>query len=135
MGPALWSRVDGSNEIGLRAQSACGLWPLPTRRGYPLTRRWPVPKYLIDRNFSKITEDELGEFAKNSKRIAIESFHDVVWHHSHVVIDPNGVVHTFCIYSAPSESRIREHGAAFGGHQIDSISEIAGDVDPDEIAV
>ena len=58
-----------------------------------------MPKYLIDRNFSKITEDELGEFAKNSKRLAIERFHDVVWHHSHVVIDPDGVVHTFCVYS------------------------------------
>jgi hypothetical protein len=95
----------------------------------------PVPKFLIDRNFSKITEEQLGEFARNSKRMAIEKFHDVVWHHSHVVIDPDGVVHTFCIYSAPDESRIREHAAAFGGHQIDSISEIAGDVDPDEIAV
>jgi hypothetical protein len=94
-----------------------------------------VPKYLIDRNFSKITEEQLGDFARNSKRIAIETYHDVVWHHSHVVIDPDGVVHTFCIYSAPSEERIREHAAAFGGHQIDSISEIAGDVDPDEIVV
>ena len=69
----------------------------------------PLPKYLIDRNFSKITEDELGEFARNSKRIAIERFHEVIWHHSHVVIYPDGVVHTFCIYSAPTEAMIREH--------------------------
>jgi hypothetical protein len=54
-----------------------------------------VPKFLIDRNFSKITEDELAEFARDSKRIAREHFHDVTWHHSHVVIDPDGVVHTF----------------------------------------
>jgi hypothetical protein len=27
-----------------------------------------MPKFLIDRNFSKITEEELGEFARNSKR-------------------------------------------------------------------
>jgi hypothetical protein len=51
------------------------------------------------------------------------------------VIDPDGVVHTFCIYSAPDEARLRAHAAAFGGHQIDSIAIIAGDVDPDEIAV
>jgi Protein of unknown function (DUF4242) len=94
-----------------------------------------VPKFLIDRNFSKITEAELGEFAKNSKRLAIERFHDVIWHHSHVVIDPDGVVHTFCVYSAPTESRIREHAAAFGGHSIDWISVIADEVDPEEIAV
>ena len=94
-----------------------------------------MPKFLIDRNFSKITEDELGDFARNSKRIAIERFPEVIWHHSHVVIHPDGVVHTICIYSAPTEAMIREHAEAFGGHQIDSISEIAGDVDPDEIAV
>jgi hypothetical protein len=104
--------------------------------GYPSPRRWfPVPKFLIDRNFSKITEEELGEFARNSKRLAIERFHDVTWHHSHVVIDPDGVVHTFCVYSAPDESRIREHAAAFGGHSIDWISVIADEVDPEEIAV
>jgi len=39
------------------------------------------------------------------------------------------------VYSAPDESRIREHGQAFGGHQIDSISVIAGEVDPAEILV
>jgi hypothetical protein len=104
--------------------------------GYPSCEEVPaVPKFLIDRNFSKITEDELGEFAKNSKRLAIERFHDVIWHHSHVVIDPDGIVHTFCVYSAPSESRIREHAAAFGGHSIDWISVIADEVDPEEIAV
>ena len=59
----------------------------------------------------------------------------MTWHHSHVVIDPDGVVHTFCIYSAPDEARIRGHAAAFGGHSIDRISVIADDVDPEEIAV
>ena len=58
----------------------------------------------------------------------------MTWHHSHVVIDPDGVVHTFCIYSAPDEARIRG-AAAFGGHSIDRISVIADDVDPEEIAV
>ncbi|MGI8616781.1 MAG: nickel-binding protein [Actinomycetota bacterium] len=85
----------------------------------------------MDRNFSKITEDELGELAKNSKRMAIECFHDVVWHHSYVVIDPDGVVHTFCIYSAPDEARLRAHAAAFGGHHrrmeaLQGVSDILG---------
>ena len=35
-------------------------------------------------------------------------------------------MHTFCVYSAPDEARIREHAAAFGGHRIDGISVIAG---------
>jgi hypothetical protein len=34
-------------------------------------------------------------------------------------------LHTFCVYSASDEARIREHAAAFGGHSIDWISVIA----------
>lgn len=63
--------------------------------------------------------------------MAIECFHDVVWHHSYVVIDPDGVVHTFCIYSAPDEARLRAHAAAFGGHHrrmeaLQGVSDILG---------
>jgi Protein of unknown function (DUF4242) len=121
-------RTRRGSQLALRAQNA--------RRGYPSSPEVVhLPKYLIDRNFSKITEDELAGFARDSKRIARERFHDVTWHHSHVVINPDGVVHTFCIYSAPDEARIREHAVAFGGHSIDWISVIADEVDPDEIAV
>jgi uncharacterized protein DUF4242 len=94
-----------------------------------------MPKYLVVRNFDRVTDDELGQLALSSKRIAIAQFPDIVWHHSHVVVDGKGVVRTFCVYSAPTEDMVREHAAAFGGHKIDDISEIAGDVDPEELVV
>lgn len=94
-----------------------------------------MPKYLVVRNFDRVSDDELGELALSSKRIAIAQFPDIVWHHSHVVVNPEGVVRTFCVYSAPNEDLVREHATAFGGHIIDDISEIAGDVDPDELVV
>jgi len=45
------------------------------------------------------------------------------------------VLARFCIFSAPDEARLRALAVSFGGHQIDSIAIIAGDVDPDEIAL
>ena len=94
-----------------------------------------MPKYLIVRNFDRISDDELAVLAQSSKRVAIERFPDVKWLHSHVVVDAKGVVRTYCVYLAPTEDLVREHAAAFGGHVIDDISEIASDVDPEEILV
>ena len=94
-----------------------------------------MPKYLVERNFGLKSDDEMVQLGRSSKRLAIDRFPDVTWHHSHVVVDADGAIRTYCIYSAPNEERVREHAAAFGGHVIDVISEIAGDVDPDEILV
>lgn len=94
-----------------------------------------MPKYLVERNFGLKSDDEMDELGRSSKRLTIDEFPDIVWHHSHVVVDADGSVRTYCIYTAPNEERVRQHAAAFGGHFIDVISEIAGDVDPDEILV
>lgn len=94
-----------------------------------------MPKYLVERSFGLKSDDEMDELGRNSKRLIIDQFPDVVWHHSHVVVDADGAVRSFCIYSAPNEDRVRQHAARVGGHAIDEIHQIAGDVDPDEIFV
>ena len=53
-----------------------------------------------------------------------------MWRHSHVVVDDEGNVRTYCIYEAPDEETVRAHSADLGRHGIDSIEEIAGDVTP-----
>jgi hypothetical protein len=41
-------------------------------------------------------------------------------------------VHTYCVYAAPNEEIVREHGKKLGRHTIDALHEIAGDVTPDD---
>jgi hypothetical protein len=91
--------------------------------------RGSVPRYLIVRTFT-VDADEMPEVGRRSKQVGQEQFPQIAWEHSHVAVDDQGVVRTFCIYSAPDETAIREHAVALGQHTIDSVHEIAGDVSP-----
>ena len=68
-----------------------------------------------------------------SKRIVNTAFPDITWEHSHVVVQDDGRVRTFCVYSAPDEAMVRDHSKELGEHVIDVIHEIAGDVSPEDL--
>lgn len=69
-----------------------------------------------------------------AKRLLAEEFTDLVWEHSHIVsAEENGAVRAFCIYSGPSEARVREHSSLLAPHTIVNIFEIAADVTPEMI--
>ena len=89
-----------------------------------------MPRYLIKRNFGQRDEEEMGIIGRDSNRVIAEHTPDIVWEISHVVADGEGRITTFCIYSAPDEDRIREHGQMLGRHEIESIYEIGGQVSP-----
>ena len=90
-----------------------------------------MPRYLIERIYT-VGMDELPEVAHRSKTLGRDRFPEIVWEHSHVVLDNNGTPRSYCVYSAPSEQMVREHSQALGDHFIEQIFEIAGDVTPDD---
>ena len=90
-----------------------------------------MPKYLVIRRFD-VNESEMPEVGSRSRRVIEQDYPEIVWEHSHVTVDDEGAVRTFCVYEAPSEEIVREHAALLGQHAIDSIHEIAGDVTPDD---
>jgi len=91
-----------------------------------------MPRYLIQRNFGQIDDDHLELRARKSKQLVETEYTQIVWEHSHVVASPDGAVRTFCVYIAPDEEVVREHAIAMGGHQIELIYEIGGDVSPSD---
>jgi hypothetical protein len=88
-----------------------------------------MPRYVIVRTF-EVDADEMPTVGRRSKEIAQEHFPQIVWEHSHVCVDANGVVKTFCVYEAPDEDVIRAHAFALGQHTIDAVYDVAGDVSP-----
>ena len=54
---------------------------------------------------------------RRSRVLAEDEFPDIVWEHSHVVVDDTGKVRTFCVYAAPSEEIVREHSSRLGQHR------------------
>lgn len=89
-----------------------------------------MPRYLIRRNFGEVDDDAMEQVGPASNRVIAEHTPDVVWEVSHVVATPEGEILTFCVYSAPNEERVREHAALLGGHLVEAIYEIGGDVAP-----
>ena len=90
-------------------------------------------RYVIERNFGAISDDDMLAAAVKSDAVASERFPEIVWEHSHIVATDDGEIVTFCIYAAPSEEMIREHAEAFGSHTITRIYELLDDVTPVEI--
>jgi len=88
-----------------------------------------VPRFVIERAYT-VEESELPVVSTRSKRIGRDDYPEIVWEHSHVVIDGDGRPKSFCIYAAPSEDMVRRHADQLGDHTIVAIYEIAGDVTP-----
>jgi hypothetical protein len=87
-----------------------------------------MPRYLIERTF-EVDENDMPRIGRKSNQV-IAQFPGVVWDHSHVVIDEQGNVKTFCVYDAPDEETVRKHSSQLGEHALDRIYEIGGDVTP-----
>ena len=67
---------------------------------------------------------------RRSRGLTEREFPEITWEHSHVIVDEEGLVHTYCVYEAPSEEMVREHSKHLGQHTLDELYEIAGDVTP-----
>ena len=88
-----------------------------------------MPRYLIVRHFD-VDEAQMPPIARRSRELVDGEFPEITWEHSHVVVDDEGLVQTFCVYDAPSEELVREHSTRLGRHVIAELHEIAGDVTP-----
>ena len=67
---------------------------------------------------------------RRSRELTEDDFPEITWEHSHVVVDDDGLVKTFCVYEAPSEEIVRQHSRKLGKNTLDELHEIAGDVTP-----
>jgi hypothetical protein len=91
-----------------------------------------MPRYLVERTYT-IDVDKLPVLAARSKAIRHYHYPEIIWEHSHVVLDSDGTPKSFCVYVAPDEDMVRAHSYNLGGHYIETIYEIAGDVTPDDL--
>jgi hypothetical protein len=84
---------------------------------------------MVVRKFD-VSEDEMPEVARRSSEVIEGSYPEIVWEHSHVVVDEDGTVWTYCVYEASTEEMVRDHAKDLGKHTLEAVREIAGDVTP-----
>jgi Protein of unknown function (DUF4242) len=88
-----------------------------------------MPRYLIVRKF-EVDETQMPPIGRRSRELTEGEFPEITWEHSHVVVDDDGLVVTYCVYEAPNEEIVRAHSTRLGQHEIAGLQEIAGDVSP-----
>ena len=88
-----------------------------------------MPRYLVARTFH-VGEEEMPEVGRRSREVIDDKYPQIVWEHSHVVVDEDGTVRTYCVYDAPDEQTVRDHARDLGKHKVEWVHEIAGDVSP-----
>ena len=88
-----------------------------------------MPRYLIERRYH-VPQDEVPTVARRSRQIKEDHYPQIVWDHSHVVLDDDGTPMSFCVYEAPDEGMVLQHATELGDHDVVSVYEIAGDVTP-----
>jgi len=88
-----------------------------------------MPRYLVVRAF-EVVEEEMPRVGRRSRQLVENEFPEITWEHSHVVVEDDGAVKTFCIYAAPDEETVRQHSKSLGEHSLQALFEIAGDVTP-----
>lgn len=92
-----------------------------------------MPRYVVERSFAQISDEDFLAAAVRSDRAIVERFPEITWEHSHVCMDEDGGITTFCVYEAPSEATIREHADTFGSHSVARIYELLEDLTPLDI--
>jgi hypothetical protein len=86
-----------------------------------------MPKYVIERKipgFGNSSPDEFKAGAQTSNQAIEEMNHRVQWLHTYVIGDG-----TYCVYIAPNEEAILEHGR-LSGFPVTRIEEIKTMIDP-----
>ena len=84
-----------------------------------------MPRYIIERNWTPLTREELDVAGRRSVAV-VDEMPGVVWIRSYVS-DIEGKI--YCEYDAPDQEAVREH-ARRAGFPVDRISEVSLEISP-----
>jgi Nickel responsive protein SCO4226-like len=86
-----------------------------------------MPKYLIERHLpgaESLSPGALQEISKKSCGVLKEMGPGIQWVQSYVGKDS-----IYCVYIAPDEESVREHGSR-GGFPVTKVTQLVGSIDP-----
>lgn len=87
----------------------------------------PMPKFVIERevpNAGKLNTAELQSMARRSNGVLRQLGPEIQWVESYVTGNS-----LYCVYVAPDEEMVREHGR-LGGFPVTKVSQVAHVIDP-----
>jgi hypothetical protein len=86
-----------------------------------------VPRYLVERVFDRISDEDMLAVAVRSEEACATQFPELTWERTHVCVGDDGGVRTFCVFTAPQPEDLRRHAEVLGlDHALGRIWEIVG---------
>jgi hypothetical protein len=92
-----------------------------------------MPRFLVERLFEHISDDDMLAAATRSEEVRQGEFPNLTWEVTHVCVESDGSITTFCVYSAPDEEEIRRHADIYGYHVVGRVWEIVEDMTPEKL--
>ncbi len=89
-----------------------------------------MPRYMVERDFQPITDEEMQEVVAAAAAAEREQFPDIQWEHTHVCQGADGGIKSFCVYTAPSAQVLYDHAQTFDTPSSHYVYELVGDLDP-----
>jgi hypothetical protein len=68
----------------------------------------------------QLDAEAMPDVGRRSLEIAAQKFPEIVWEHSHVIIDDDGTVRQFCVHQA-TRKPLPYHGKRVGSQRIHDI--------------
>jgi hypothetical protein len=94
-----------------------------------------MPRYVVETDFGRISEEEMQEFAVRGKMLEAEHFPDINWEGSRVCTGADGSIKSFCVYEAPGSDRLQQHTDIVKAGLVCRMFEIVGEIDPEDIRI
>ena len=90
-----------------------------------------MPRYMVVRRFD-VTQEEMPRVGRKSRILVEDTFPEITWELTHVAVEDDSHVRTFCVYAAPTLELVELHAKELGEHTVESVHEIVGDVTPQD---
>ena len=73
-----------------------------------------MPGCLVVQDISTSARRRCPRSAAARTEVIEGGYPEIVWEHSHVVVNDDGKVMTYCVYEAPDEDTVRNHAVDLG---------------------
>jgi hypothetical protein len=94
-----------------------------------------MPRYVVETDFGRISEEEMLQLTARSKLVTAEHFPEIIWEGSRVCTEADGSIRSFCVYEAPGAARLQQHTDVVKKDLVTRMYEIVGEIDPEDLKV
>ena len=88
-----------------------------------------MPRYLVERDFQPISDEEMQEALAAAGVSSRERFPEIEWEHTHLCQGADGGIKAFCVYTAPNAEVLYHHAETIDAPSTHYVYELMSDLE------